>query len=181
MTVGDHLAVQAAFPLPQVNLAQARLDSHQGAAALGKRCRSLSGAPQRRYVNRVNTFGGQTRADQLRLNAPLRRKRRVTVPVDQREHLAVLIRLRLTVPHDYHLYSIGRKLEPALLIRTNPCLDRHKTLTVPAMHLLGLPRAARPRRGRAARSPAADQATCPLGTASECTALTRSRRQPLPA
>src|SRR6185437_8553951 len=120
------------FPLPQVDLTQAGLDPHLQPAPLGQRRRGLSGAAQRRDVDGVDALGAEPRADQLGLHFTLGRQRRVTVAVHEREHLAVPVRLRLSMPHEHKLDPIRRNLEPTLRVKADPCPVRHKTNTIPA-------------------------------------------------
>ena len=119
---GDRIAVRetfaelAALPLAEEHLAQLRLDDRLLSERGEERGGGLSRALQRGDVHRGDalTGGDQTRRGLLGLLPPFRRQRRVAVPVDEREVLAVDVRRRLAVTQEQELACARWRLEPWL-------------------------------------------------------------------
>src|SRR5712691_9146349 len=135
MPLRDVLAVLAALPFAQVDLAQIGFDPHRQPGTGGERRGGLRGSLQRRDVNRLDSGRREAFADPLGLRLPELRQRRIAMPVHELECPTREVSLRLTVPDQHQIQTIRRNLELALVIGSrlwrHSLHSRHKPNTVP--------------------------------------------------
>jgi hypothetical protein len=64
----------------------------------------------------VEALADEPVGDRQRLRTPLWRERRIAVPVDQLERLALAVRRRLAVAHEEQLRAAGRREKTVLAV-----------------------------------------------------------------